>query len=109
MGGPAIGSVGLAPEGPNNSNDILDIRRTALAFYDLASPFGPITQSPPNFINPGESYATTVGALILEDTGDESITFRSFRPAAVPEPSSLILLGLGTLAASKLTRERKAV
>ncbi|MBX9581913.1 MAG: PEP-CTERM sorting domain-containing protein [Gemmataceae bacterium] len=107
---PALGSGGLTPApGGSVSNDLLDIRLRDLAYYDLSAPAGPFTQSPPNFLNPGEAYPTTAGDLILEDTGDETLTFRaSLAPAAVPEPAALGLAAAGAAGLLGWARRRRA-
>lgn len=107
--GPAIGTVGVTPEGPNNGSDLFSLTDFPLAFYDLATPFGPFTQAPPDFLNSGEAYPTTAGDLILDDTGTESLTFRAFAgAAAVPEPATAASAGLGALALALTVRRRRA-
>ena len=46
---------------PGGGNDLLDITDPSLTTCDLKSSVRPLTQAPPDFINPGEAYATTVG------------------------------------------------
>lgn len=76
--------IGLSPE---SGDDLLDITNASLATYDLRTPFGPLTQAPPDFVNPGEAYATSAGDLVLRISGNESLTFE----ATVPEPTALML------------------
>lgn len=83
-------SIGLSPQ---SGDDILDITNPTLATYNLKTAFGPLTQAPPDFLNVGEAYATSVGNLIFTNDRDASITFQAtLPPAAVPEPGAVALL-----------------
>jgi hypothetical protein len=64
----------------------------AFASYDLRTPIGPL--SGPSFIRPDVTFQTTLGGFHLDTAGDATFTATT---AAVPEPATLTLLGLGTL------------
>jgi hypothetical protein len=98
-------SVGLSP---STGDDLLSITDPSLATYDLKTPFGPLTQAPPDFINVGEAYATTVGDLIFTDDPDTSARFRA-SVASVPEPASIVMACTGALALLGCAWPRKAM
>ena len=64
------------------------------AMYDLTTAIGPATGS--SNIRSGMSFATSSGAFTMTSVGDSTFT-ATLAPAAVPEPSSLVLLGTGAL------------
>ncbi|WP_193213242.1 PEP-CTERM sorting domain-containing protein [Luteolibacter marinus] len=74
--------------------DILLMFNGALDGYDLASPFGPLVVAPPDtFVSQaGNPLATSGGALLISDSAGTTLTF-----SAIPEPTTLALLGLGGL------------
>jgi hypothetical protein len=84
----------------NAQFDILDTFNPALAGYDLQSPFGPVTGE--SAINSDDSYATTLGLLLLTSAGDS--TFEAFSP--VPEPATLGTLGFALASLAALRRRR---
>ena len=80
--------------------------RPEFASYDLSTAIGPVTGTAHNF---GQVFFTTLGALRLT-RGTAPTTFTAMTAAQpVPEPSSLILVGLGLAspALGKLRRRRK--
>ncbi|MEO6982148.1 MAG: PEP-CTERM sorting domain-containing protein [Edaphobacter sp.] len=62
--------------------------------YELTTAIGPVTGS--SSIRSGMSFATSSGAFTMTSVGDSTFT-ATLAPAAVPEPSSLVLLGTGAL------------
>ncbi|MEO6982344.1 MAG: PEP-CTERM sorting domain-containing protein [Edaphobacter sp.] len=67
---------------------------SAFSTYDLRTAIGPITGSS-NF-NSGSSFATSGGAFTIVSAGNSSFQATT-GVSAVPEPSSLMLLGTGAL------------
>ena len=83
-------SVGLSPE---SGDDLFSITDLSLATYDLKTEFGPLTQSPPDFLNFGEAYATSAGDLVLANDPNAVVTFQArLLPTAVPEPGPMVML-----------------
>jgi hypothetical protein len=84
-------------------NDILDtFGNSAFSTYDLTTTFGPVTGL--SGFNPGSTYGTSGGGLTFGDMSTNS-TF-SATTAAVPEPSSLVLLGAAMAGLLMLRRGR---
>ncbi len=75
------------------ANAIMGVISHAFDSYDLKTPIGPITGA--GAPNPGYYFATSLGDLGFSSvTGTATVT-----AAAVPEPSSLVLAGIGTVTA----------
>lgn len=88
--------------------DLMSIKDASLAAYDLASSFGPITQTPPNFVNALHPYATSAGTLIFQPEPPGSITFQAvLNPTLVPVPGAFGLLA-SALGGLFLLRRRSA-
>jgi hypothetical protein len=86
-------------------DDILDDLSASFATYDLTTAIGPIVGS--SKINPGSSFTTTGGALVLTSAGEATFTAAS---SAIPEPSSwaMMLIGFGGLGYAGYRRARAA-
>jgi hypothetical protein len=85
-----LGRAGISDSVPGTA--LLFEDNPAFLTYDLTTPIGPLTGSPS--FNSGVHFATTAGDFSLRDVSTS--TFRATTARAVPEPSSLALLGFGT-------------
>jgi hypothetical protein len=68
-------------------------QNSELANYDLASGIGPLT-GPSGTAPLNTDFDTTAGSLSFSSVASTA-TFEATVPSSVPEPSSLLLLGLG--------------
>jgi hypothetical protein len=82
---------------------ILGTEYPALAIYALATAIGPITNTP--LINSGTGFATNEGQLILTSVGNSTFT-ATLLASSAPEPTTMILVGLGLLVVPALRRLR---
>jgi hypothetical protein len=82
--------------------DILDTFSTGIGTYNLKSAFGPVTGM--GATNLGTKFGTTDGDLVFSSIGDSTFTATS----AVPEPTTIELLGTGILALATVARRKFA-
>jgi hypothetical protein len=90
----SVPGAGIELGAVNNPNpaDILDVRNPAFSTYNLTSSIGPLTGTPV-FEGPS-SYATTLGVFSFTSFLGNA-TYQAVVTAAVPEPTSLTLAGIG--------------
>jgi hypothetical protein len=82
---------------------ILSTLNSIFATYELATPIGPVDGAA-DFVN--GAYKTTAGVLVLDSVAAGSTQFRAVAASAVPEPSSLTMLGLGLFVAVSAAAKR---
>jgi hypothetical protein len=69
----------------------------AFATYDLRGPIGPISGTA--LINAFAIFPTTLGNFDMASVSGNTSTFTATTASSVPEPASIVLLGIGLLAA----------
>ena len=77
---------------------------SAFATYDLKSPIAPTSGTAD--INPGETFATSVGTLEIDSTSSDG-TFSASTTQAVPEPTSMVMLGIGAFGLMRFAGRRR--
>jgi hypothetical protein len=92
--------------GPGQAALVLSTLNSVFATYKLATPIGPVDGAV-DFVS--GAYKTTAGLLVLDSVAAGSTQFSA--ASAVPEPSSLGMLGLGlaVLASATATRIKRNV
>jgi hypothetical protein len=105
----SVNYVGFYEGALNNELNtlILGTVNSALENYNLATPIGPLSGA--NAVGSSIAVETTAGELILENNKIATTQFSAVTASAVPEPSSLMMLGLGLVAfvsAAAISRSR---
>jgi hypothetical protein len=86
-------------------NDILDtINGSAFNTYDLTTSIGPVTGLSDSNAGTGSTYGTSKGLLAFNNMSLNSTFAATTAAAAVPEPSSLVLLGAAAIAGLLMLR-----
>jgi hypothetical protein len=100
----AASVVGIAD---STVNDILDtINGSAFNTYDLTTSIGPVTGLSDSNAGTGSTYGTSKGLLAFNNMSLNSTFAATTAAAAVPEPSSLVLLGAAIAGLLMLRRGR---
>jgi hypothetical protein len=84
---------------------ILTVQNSALANYNLTTSIGPLTGTAAGVLD--TSFSTSAGFLIITSLASTG-TFQATVSTAVPEPASLLLMGLGITGMAAATCVRRA-
>jgi hypothetical protein len=102
---PRFGGIfGITDIGSGSGGDILDVRDSVFLTYDLTSSIGPVVGSFADFMSLNKVSGTSAGDLVFTSVAD-TVTVTA---AAVPEPPSMTLLGLGLLSSLCFATRRRA-
>lgn len=105
----SFGPVTLVGLSPISGNDLLDVRGAPLSGYRLDTAIGPFTQAPPDFLNVGEEFGTSLGSLVFLDDRDASLTFQAtILGNPIPEPSTWAMMLTGFAILGMVVRRRRA-
>jgi hypothetical protein len=101
-------NAGIAGVSDSYDGDMLDTKNVAYDGYNLSSAIGPVVGTT---VITADADHTTGGTLDLDTNFPDgpttlTITSSTTAPGVTPEPSSLVLLGTGVLAAAGTIRRR---
>jgi hypothetical protein len=88
-----------------NSAELISTSNTSLVAYTLRTAVGPVPGAAATTF--GTPFATSQGSLIFSSVSDS--IFTAAFPAAVPEPTSAALLGLGVVGVLLRLRSKRSI